>query len=236
MFNPNLRITAVVILTATGAACGGGSTPASSNPTAPSQPIGQCRTYAAVTSISGLIRGERTCGFDSGVNRLTCVRVPGNEAPRVTEISEYASTADFVDEVRVVPPRNLKLSFTSKVSSNPETITEYIYEYDQERRMVASDSWITYGNGPRTVAPFTRFTSWDAAGRHTSYMSAIPGYPDPTISYNDVARTTTFNLYGGDVTVDAFDENGILLRETRTNAAGIRTDEYFTTQTARVCK
>lgn len=149
-----------------------------------------------------------------------------------TEVTSYASKADFIDEVRVIPPLKKALSDRTVAPTSSRTTS---YFYDAEGRLVRAESF--------AGATTSVYTAWDAAGRPT----AGGGDTDQrTTVYDDVARASTETLVGLNVIyIRVFDANGNPLSLTRKafRDPGM-TEEilvndastYETTATARVCK
>src|SRR5262245_18330375 len=102
----------ILVFAAAGGACGG-----SSGPTAPSgsgtsgsggSTTGTCRTYATAATVTTTALGPTqnqslTGSFDPATTKSTVTTLFANGSVCSTTVSSYRSTADFVDEVRVIP-------------------------------------------------------------------------------------------------------------------------------------
>lgn len=246
----------LVALSIVGAACGGGKSPSSptsvstgtTNPApsptptptptpapAPSGPT--CRTYltaANVTTVSGgtTMNALLAASFNAGANTSTITTMFANGAPCTTSVFTYRSTADFVDEVRVVPGVSLQTATTTTnagaCGSGTSTVS---YTYDAQRRLT---SFTTNALG---VSGTTTYTAWDSSGRPTT-----GSFPGTTIAnvYNDAARTLvqTQTTAGGSVSTGTvtFDANGAQLTSVVVSGANTTTTTYTNTATAQVCK
>jgi hypothetical protein len=221
-----------------------------SSPTSTTLPGGACRTYGSemtqTTSSGGVVM--YACTFDTSTHAMTC-ELTGPPDPdgciHSTEtISRYDSTADFVDEVSVIPHLNLltriDINITREAScTDPGLTTAFsAYSYDSQRRVTQ----ITYSSPEMRT-----YTAWDASGRVTT--GTITG--DGTLShaesysYDDAARshhyvnTTSYATYGTFVwTSDyTFDENGNPFKEVLTETDGkVDTLNWTISATKTVCK
>src|SRR5580765_429139 len=150
-----------------GVACGGGSG-GSSNPSTPTPPgtgggtSGRCRTYPTVagvtTTAAGITQNANLTGaFNSSTDQATITISFAGGGLCSTAVHSYRSVADFVDEVRVVPPVPLVLSTTTTNSgscgSGTATATN---TYDAQRRLMQISS----------VGGTITYTAWDTSNRH----------------------------------------------------------------------
>jgi YD repeat-containing protein len=227
--------TALVVCVATGLVACSSSTPSSpSSPSTPSTPAtsGTCRTFASAATVStttlGLTQNATLTGaFNTSANQSTVTTnfVPGGLC--TTTVNTYRSTADFVDEVRVIPGLLMQTgTLTTNGPACGSGTSAVAYTYDSLRRLTSFSS-----GGSATT-----YTAWDASGRPTA-----GSFAGTTISnvYNDAARTTTqTQTMGGTVstTTSTFDANGIQLTVVNTTAGITSTTTFTNTSTAQVCK
>ncbi len=119
-----------------------------------------------------------TCTFSTATRALTCTSSRAGVGCE-TNTKQYASTADFVDEVLVSPPRQLFQSETwtniSTCGANPNRTDTY--SYDAQKRPTSA------ANSGSSVT----FTAWDSAGRPTAatYSNGSTG----TWTYDASTRT-----------------------------------------------
>ncbi len=210
-----------------------------------SQP--ECRNVATsathVTTAGGF---QATVKLNCTITRSplggTCTNTySDNITPTVTKtsaITNYASLADFVDEVRVVPPLFKGLSGSATATGPAGTnSTTTAYTYDPQGRLTSQVS-----KGPSSTVTIT-YTQWDSAGRPTRARDVSRG-PATTrvISYDDAARTrTTRATPDGQtvavLTVETFDADGNPTRQTAAGAAGSGSNTIITTHaTERICR
>jgi hypothetical protein len=192
-----------------------------------------CRTYSTAadvsTTVSGvtLQTGKTTGTFDQAAKQSTIKTFFTNGALCSTAVFTYASVADFVDEVRVVPGLTLAASNTNTNSGTCGSfVTTVTYTYDGQRRLKSMTS----------IGGTTTYTAWDNSGRPTAGTSN--GITIANV-YNDAARTLTQTQTsngGQSVNVQTFDANGIQLKVVNTDSNGTSTTTYNNTSTAQVCK
>ncbi|MGH9387215.1 MAG: hypothetical protein ACRD2N_23340 [Vicinamibacterales bacterium] len=241
---PAVRVVPAVVLVSVTAwmACGGRST--ASNPMSPSSSSTSssgtiCRTYPTsadvTTTTLGATQGLRLTGaFNTSTNQSTVTTLFANGTPCTTTVGTYRSTADFVDEVRVVPSVTLQTASTTTNTGTCGSGTSNVtFTYDSQRRLTAFTS-----TGAGIVAGTTTYTAWDSSGRPTT-----GSFPGTTITnvYNDAARTLTQTqtpATGGATSVTAvtFDANGIQLMVVNTTGAAVSTTRFTITSTERVCR
>jgi YD repeat-containing protein len=232
---PNLRTALAIALAASAAGCSGSSSSGSSNPTGPSGggTTPTCRTYPTATTVTTTALGVTmnallTAAFNTSTNQATITVSFVGGALCSTAVHSYRSTADFVDEVRVIPPTPLELSTTTTNSGSCGTGTGTATStYDAQRRVVQ----VTTPGGTTT------YTAWDSSGRPTAGTLSTGG----TISnvYNDAARTLTqtqTTSAGTSVGTQTYDANGAQLSIVVTGQAGSSTTTFNNTSTATVCK
>ena len=218
---------------------------------APGPPTGpHCRTYATayseVTTLNGEVSANdtATCTFSTSTHQLTChlMLTDTNGCSFTTDIVDYYdSTADFVDEVAVIPPLVLltrSMSSTTRSGSCSGSSAAMItYSYDSQRRLtqfVVSPPQITY-----------TYSAWDGSGRRTMGTISTSAPTSEAWSYDDAARTATLvdttDIPGVGpfvtTTVYTYDANGNATRLMLT-AAGPTVEVMDTTitSTQRVCK
>ena len=221
------------------AGCGGGpSEPTQSSGGANSGGSGvTCRTYptASVVTVESNGRSSSspaTCSWNAALHQLTCtVNTSGGGPVCATTVSAYNSTADFIDEIRVIPPALLRTSDVQTSDGSPAcgagSFQNITYVYDSQRRLTQ------IVNGPST----TTYTAWDAAGRPT--QGSLPAGTPVTIAYDETARTQTQTSGSGDAAVvvtTTFDPDGTPTRVVSVNAGVTTTTSTQVNSTARICK
>jgi YD repeat-containing protein len=168
-----------------------------------------------------------TASFNSSVNQATITSHLPNGSVCTTTVNSYRSTADFVDEVRVIPPLTLVTATSTTGSAACGSGTSSVtYSYDSQRRLTQ----FTTPGGPTT------YTAWDSSGRPTAgtYSGSSLSYV-----YNDGARTLTLTTISGAVTsVDTitFDANGTNIMEVVRTGSNVSTTTNTIASTDRVCK
>jgi YD repeat-containing protein len=189
-----------------------------------------CRTYATEATVTttpvSIVQNARLTGsFNSSTRQMT-VTVSSNNVLCTTNVYNFASTADFVDEVQVVPTIVLATSQTTTNAGfcGTSAVTS-TYTYDSQRRLTR----IALSTGGST-----NYTAWDASRRPTLGMVSSGG----TISnvYNDAARTMTqTQVVSGatTVTTTTYDANGNIILSVVNDG---QTTTYTITATAQVCK
>lgn len=230
---------AVVVFSVAAAGCGG-------SPSQPTESSGgansggssaMCRTYAAASTVTTIVNGlsstsPATCSWDGNLHQLTCtVSVSGGGRVCATAVSAYNSTADFIDEERVIPPAFLRTSDVQTSDGSPSCGTASLqttsYVYDAQRRLTE------IVRGPST----TSYTAWDSAGRPT--QGTLPIGTPVTIAYDSTARTRTETTGVGaatNVVTTTFDANGIPTKVVTVTAGVTTTVTTQVSSTARVCK
>jgi YD repeat-containing protein len=161
-------------------------------------------------------------------------RGPDGVSHTTSTATTFRSVADFVDEVRVVPPLTKSLAATSTTARGraPSTGSE-THAYDAQGRLVRS-----VGRSATGATSTTTFTAWDAAGRPTLARDAGAGFDNiRRISYDDAARTRTTVVGNGLVTtVETFDANGNPTSQTAAGGPSRSTTVIAIASTQRVCK
>ena len=199
----------------------------------PTEPGGtECRTYpTAATDVTvnnvSTVRVTYSGTFEPATSRTVyTVHYDDSAGPdfNYQQITEYRSTADFVDEVKSIPPRTLSLRSTASGG----VAFSVNNSYDGQRRLTG----FTRSAAGETIT--TTYTAWDNAGRPTAGAQSNAG--TISISYNDSARSQTTVIFGLGSEVATFDRNGS--PETLVHDTGVGPVTTTTTiaSTANVCK
>jgi hypothetical protein len=160
----------------TAAACGSSSTPVT--------PTGTCRTFpTAVTTTTVpqtiLNNAVTVQNFNTTTNELTATTSSVGGVVCSITVSTYNSRADFVDEVKVIPPVSLLTeSRTTNTGACGTGSVDIRYEYDTQRRLLH-----VINNGVLVAS----YAAWDSSGRPT-------GGGTTSIVYNSSARTQVQTL------------------------------------------
>jgi YD repeat-containing protein len=230
---------------AAGLSCSNNDTSSNGSPTAPGSTnsgsgsgstANACRTYPTAANVrtttsasSFVFTAAEAASFDSSTKKATVQTTFANGAPCNTNVIAYNSVADFVDEVRVIPPVSLFASSVSTNSGSCGTSTATtVNMYDSQRRVVQ----IT--NGTSSV---TTYTAWDSSGRPTA--GSTSGGGTLTLAYDDAARTVkTTQTQGGTQSVSTltFDANGAQTSIVLVEGNVTTTTTFTNTGTAQVCK
>lgn len=235
------RLLGAIVIGGLTAGCGGGS--GGGSPTSPSGGGGgggntgpACRTYFTnenvTTTTSGtnfVFRAIQSANFDTSTKKATTQVKFTNGSVCGTGVATYNSVADFVDEIRVVPPVFLAVGTTSQNSGQcggAGAGGSLTYHYDSSRRLTG---WTA------TPGATTTFTAWDGSGRPTTGTTSAGG----TISnvYDDGARTSTQTQNPGNtVTTNTYDANGNMTKSVVLSGGVTVTTTFDVTSTATVCK
>jgi hypothetical protein len=221
-----IRLTATTIVTI----CTVGALTAHQAQTSP-----QCRTFTAeeVRTVSGAGGGtiSQTCRFDlATTSRICTMRTRlGNTAFDVTYTDKYNSVADFVDEVRIVPPI-ARIQKQSRRFSGPGVNAEIGYEYDATGRQTR----LTTNMGGNLLV--TTYSAWDPKGRPTiATVSSKASTIDLQYKYDDALRTMTTTGPAG-AQVDTYDADGNMIREESIDGGGKTIYAFKINKTDKVCK
>ncbi|HWK09714.1 MAG TPA: hypothetical protein VNR64_06680 [Vicinamibacterales bacterium] len=221
-------------------ACGG-------NPSAPTQSTGgansgssggACRRFPATATITvqsaaaGTRTSPATCAWDSGLHQLKCtISVTSGGPLCTTTVTTYNSTADFVDEIQVIPPRLLRTSEIETASGaaacGAGAIQNITYVYDTQRRVTE------VLNGSVS----TLYSAWDSAGRPT--QGTVSSGAPVTIVYDSSGRTQTQTVGTGAaavVTATTFDTTGTPIKIVTQDAGVSTTTTTQVNSTTQVCK
>ena len=167
--------------------------------------------------------------FDRSARKATVQTNFASGAPCSTNVVSYNSVADFVDEVRVIPPISLATTAvnTNSGACGAGTATT-TYVYDSQRRVTQ----LTNGTSATTT-----YTAWDSSGRPTAGTS---GGATLSLVYDDGARTytTTQSPPGGTQSVStlSFDANGAQTKIVLVQGGVTTTTTFTNLATATVCK
>jgi hypothetical protein len=204
--------------------------------TAPPQASPACRTYSAeeVRTLSGAGHGtiNQTCRFDTGsVQRICIIQSKTNGGSFTLELTDkYASVADFVDEIQVVPPIARIQRQTRRFTSGRAPDADVTYEYDAERRQTRISTAM------KNMTVVMTYDGWDQKGRPTGGTTKSPGAPVTLkYAYDDAARTMTITGPAG-VEVDTYDADGNMIHETSTDGGGKTEYAFKILKTDKVCR
>jgi hypothetical protein len=208
-------------------------TGSSSGVTAPDLRAGaSCRNYVtASTNVTTTTTGSSStrilsCLFNSS-NQLVCTMTI-DTCGTVSFTVNYASKADFVDEVSVIPPRMLQQSQTT--AANGCGITNATYTYDAQKRLQS------YTMNGLTVS----YSAWDSSGRPTVGLVTGPGGPtSETWTYDDAARSAVLAqaVVGAASTATyTYDVNGNLASAIVVSGGSVAMSTTSIAATAQVCK
>ena len=196
----------------------------------------QCRTFSAdeVRTASGAIAGTiaQTCQFDlPTTSRICTMRTKlSHTSFDVTYTDKYNSVADFVDEVRVVPPIARIQTQTRRVTRGSGPNAQIAYQYDAAGRQTRLS---TNMSGNLLVATYN---AWDPAGRPTAaVVSSKASTINLQYKYDDALRTMTTTNQGG-VQIDTYDADGNMTRGESTDGSGKTVFTFKINKTQKVCK
>ena len=195
-----------------------------------------CRIFTAeeVRTVSGAMSGTITqsCRFDMPTTSRICnmrTRL-GAQSFDVTYTDKYNSVADFVDEIRMVPPIARIQTQSRRYTSGSAPNATITYEYDATRRQTR----LSTNMGGNLLV--TTYNAWDPLGRPTT---AIVSTRASTITlpykYDNAARTMTTTGPAG-VQVDTYDADGNMIQEESTDGGGRTVYNFKINKTDRVCK
>ena len=216
-------VTALLILLLAAGACNDKNT----TTTGPDPAV--CRNYlsnftetTSFTQTGNTSMRTYSCAFNTGTHALACTS-SRNGVGCETNTKQYASTADFVDEVSVSPPRQLFQTETwaniSSCGANPNFTTTYTY--DAQKRVTGAST---------SQGASATYTAWDAAGRPTASTSSAG---QSTWTYDASSRTRVLNAPLATLTT-VYDANGNVTSSHTTSNGGTTTT--FSGSTAQVCK
>ena len=227
------RSASMIALAVFAAAC---SSSSSTNPAGPGGGGGgvtttpACRTYPTASTVTTTALGvtltaQLTGAFNASTNTGTItVSGPGGVGVCSVGVHTWRTTADFVDEVRVIPPVTLALTtVTTNSGSCGTTSGTATYNYDAQRRLTGVTN---------SVGGNTTYTAWDSSGRPTAGNT---GGASISFTYNDAARTQMQVQPSGNSTL-TYDANGNIISIVVTSSGQTSTTTYNNTSTATVCK
>jgi YD repeat-containing protein len=203
--------------------------------TAPLAQAPKCRTYPMEQTRMFSVGGSATekCDFNASTFVHTCTMDLGLQVARkIVSVRQYQSAADFVDEVRVIPPISRAVSgsttYLPKPSGPGAQDTKLTFSYDAQRRQTEMLTAFTDGRIVKTT-----FTAWDASGRPLAHNTN--GQPFK-FAYDDALRTMSIAGPGG-TQVHTFDQNGNLIKESEAPARGPGSTTTVTiAKTGTVCR
>jgi YD repeat-containing protein len=139
------------------------------------------------------------------------------------QVVKYPSTASFVDEVQVIPPR--PHATTTTVTGGVSYVLTN--QYDAQGRLT------TATNEAAGTTITTTYTAWDATGRPTAGKNSVTG--PLTITYDDATRTATTKSAGG-TQAQSYDANGNPSMLVQTYGESVFKTTTSIKSTAQVCK
>lgn len=180
-----------------------------------------------------------TCQHDRATSTSTCTNTysdSGGTSTSTVSVTTFASLADVIDEVKVIPPRRRSLrTDTTATEARGSFTSSVVNTYDQQNRLVQE-----VGESPG--GPFTTtYTGWDEAGRPTAGTTVTRGNINAlTLAYDDAQRTVTTTVDTGLqrlVCVLTFDANGNPAATSCRAPGGITNGSTTTTTaTAKICR
>ena len=196
----------------------------------------QCRTFTTeeVRTVSGAAAGtiSQTCRFDLPTTSRVCTMRTrlSNTSFDLVYTDKYNSVADFVDEIRIVPPIARIQSQTRRFTSGSGPNAQIAYEYDAARRQTRLSTNMT-GN-----LLVTTYSAWDPLGRPTAaVVSSRASTINLQYKYDDALRTMTTTNPAG-VQIDTYDADGNMIREESTDGGGKAIHAFKINKTEKVCK
>jgi hypothetical protein len=220
--------------------CGGGQSASNAGaPTGPTpSPSGQtCRTYATaaadlVTNPNAVpaftLTNTYTSVFNAATNQIVTtgtVTTSTGCSGQFNDTSTWASPADFIAEVSVIPPlqRRTRLQTSGNACGAPLATT--VFTYDSQNRV--------------TQQGITSYTAWDSFGRPTAgTLATAAGTASVSISYDNAARTSVTTVRLGSnppaLVTASYDANGnqVGISEPTTGTTAVTTIQ----STATLCR
>jgi hypothetical protein len=207
--------------------------------------VQECRTAATAASTRSRGTGftaETTtaCQYDKATNQSTCTNKYADSVGTSTttvSVTTFASLADAVDEIKVIPPRRRSLrTDTTATGPRGSTTSSLVNTYDRQNRLVEE---VGESSGGGTF--LTTYTSWDQAGRPTAGKTVTRGNINSlTLSYDDAARTMTTTTDTGMqklICTLTFDVNGNSAATACKGPGGITSGSTTsTTATEKICR
>ena len=207
--------------------------------------VQECRTAATAATTRSKGPGfsaetATTCSYDKATNQSTCTnKYTDNFGTSTTTVAvtTFASLADAIDEIKVIPPRRRSLrTDTTATGARGASTSSLANTYDQQNRLVQE---VGESSGGGTF--MTSYTAWDEAGRPTVGKTVTRGNINSlTLSYDNAARTITTTTDSGIqklVCVLTFDANGNPAASS-CKVPGAMTNASTTTTTAseKICR
>jgi len=240
------HVLGVAVACAAAIACSGGG--GSGSPNSPSGGGGStsapsCRTFAGITHAvqtftqTGVtVTTDTTCSHNTGTNDVICnsTFVDSQGGPgTLTQTSRFASRADIVDEVSVIPPLSRSLGTTTVTTIGGFALTATATNsYDSQRRLTS----VAIVTSPVPLSTTFTYSAWEASGRPTAGTVAISPGPSGSVSitYNNPDRTVTRND-GLNTCIQRSDLNGNIQGETCTGTSP-STTTVTVQSTLQICK
>jgi hypothetical protein len=154
-----------------------------------------------------------TCRFDKPTGKSTCSSQYADSVGTkntIVSITTFASVADVVEEVTVVPPLRLAASVETTASGPVQaSATVVTYSYDGQRRLTKESVKAPTAAGTYEIT----YTAWDAKGRPTAGSTVFAKAPRTSTGmvHNDATRTTTTTTGTGAIKITCdmvYDANG----------------------------
>jgi hypothetical protein len=206
-------------------------------------PVPDCRVATTAATTRSKAPGfsaetTTTCQHDRATSKSTCTNKYSDSVGTSTStvaVTTFASVADLVDEVNVIPPRrrSLRTDITTTGTQGSAT-SSVVNAYDEKNRLVQE-----VGESP--AGPFTTtYSAWDEAGRPTAGKTVTRGNINSlNLAYDDAARTVTTTTDSGLqklVCVLTFDANGNPAATSCKTPGGITNSSTTTTATEKICR
>ena len=195
-----------------------------------------CRTFTAdeVRTMSGAATGTiaQTCQFDPRTTSRICTMRArlSHTSFDLALTDKYNSVADFVDEIRIVPPISRIQSQSRRYLSGSAPNAQITYEYDAARRQTRLSTNMS-GN-----VLVTTYSAWDPLGRPTTALVTSGASTfNLQYKYDNALRTMTTTGPTG-VQVVTYDADGNMIREESTDGGGKAVYAIKINKTEKVCK
>ncbi len=204
-----------------------------------------CRTAATAATTRSKSMGfsaetTSSCQFDKATNKSTCTNHYSDSVGTKTttvSVTTFASLADVIDEVTVIPPRRRSVRTDTTTTGDRGSVTSSLVNtFDRENRLI-QEGGESSGGGTFT----TTYTSWDEAGRPTAGKTVTRGNINAlTLAYDNAARTLTTTTDTGLqklVCVLTFDANGNPAASSCQGPGGMANQSVTTTTaTDKICR
>ena len=180
------------------------------------------------------------CTYDKTSNIVTCTTQRNDKRAKATTVSvmTFDSLADWVDEIKVVPPlrRSTRTETTTTDARGSETTAGLVNSYDVRGRLIKEVTDAPPGGDDFT----TTYTLWDSAGRPTAGTSEHRGWREKlSITYDDTKRakvTTAISQGRRTICKTTFDANGNPTSSSCRGPDGQSGFETKITATERICR